>query len=60
MLPLAVDEAVRAAGYRGAPWSSLSLPEGFVVGADRFVRFVTSWATKADDIAGLIATASEA
>ena len=60
VMPLAVDDAVRAAGFRGAPWSSLSLPEGFDVGGDRFVRFVTSWATRADDIAALIGAAARA
>lgn len=60
VMPPAVDDAVRAAGFRGAPWSSLSLPEGFEVGGDRFVRFVTSWATRADDIAALIAAAGRA
>jgi threonine aldolase len=60
VMPPAVDEAVRAAGFRGAPWSSLSLPHGFEVGGDRFVRFVTSWATRADDIAALIGAAGRA
>ncbi len=60
VMPPAVDDAVRAAGFRGAPWSSLSLPEGFEVGGDRFVRFVTSWATRADDIAALIGAAARA
>jgi threonine aldolase len=60
VMPSAVDEAVRAAGFRGAPWSSLSLPPGFEIGGDRFVRFVTSWATQADDIAALIAAAGRA
>jgi threonine aldolase len=58
VMPPAVDEAVRAAGFRGAPWSSLSLPHGFEIGGDRFVRFVTSWATRADDIAALIGAAA--
>jgi threonine aldolase len=60
VMPPAVDEAVRAAGFRGAPWSSLSLPHGFEIGGDRFVRFVTSWATRADDIAALIGAAGRA
>jgi threonine aldolase len=60
VMPPAVDEAVRAAGFRGAPWSSLSLPEGFEIGGDRFVRFVTSWATRAEDIAALIGAADRA
>ncbi len=57
VLPPSVDDAIRAAGFRGAPWSSLSLPEGFEIGGDRFVRFVTSWATREDDIAALLAAA---
>ncbi|MHB2165465.1 threonine aldolase family protein [Alsobacter sp. R-9] len=57
VMPPAVDARIRAAGFKGADWSSLSLPEGFSVGNDRFVRFVTSWATRPDHIEGLIAAA---
>ena len=60
VMPAAVDEAIRAAGFRGAPWSSLSLPAGFELGSDRFVRFVLSWATREDDVMGLLAAATRA
>lgn len=59
-LPPAIDEAVKAAGFRSAPWSSESLPEGFVAGEDRFVRFVLSWASPFTAIDGLVAAAASA
>lgn len=58
VLSAAVDRAVKAAGFKGAAWSSLSLPDGFEIGADEsFVRFVMSFDTRQDQIDALIAVA---
>lgn len=57
-LPRAVDEAIRGAGFRYAPWGSLSLPKDLDQGDRAFARFVTSWATKASDINALLAKAA--
>ncbi|MCP8939750.1 low specificity L-threonine aldolase [Alsobacter sp. SYSU M60028] len=55
VLPPAADRALKAAGFRGAPWSSGSLPPGFTIGPDEvFLRFVTSFATRPEHVAGLV------
>jgi threonine aldolase len=59
-LPKGVDEAIRGAGFRYAPWGSLSLPKDFEPGGRAFARFVTSWATKPSDINALLAKAASA
>ncbi|PSC07062.1 low specificity L-threonine aldolase [Alsobacter soli] len=60
VLPALVAKAVTGAGYRFAPWSSGSLPDGFSIGPDEvFARFVTSFATRADDVEGLLAAARQ-
>jgi threonine aldolase len=58
VLPAATSAAVEAAGFRFAPWSSDSVPSGFTVGeGERFVRFVTSFATDIGQIDALVAAA---
>ncbi len=58
VLPAAVAAALTADGIRFAPWGSQSLPAGFVIGADeRFLRFVTSFATEAEQIERVLAVA---
>lgn len=57
-LPSPVDEAIRGAGFRYAPWGSLSLPKDAEQGDRAFARFVTSWATKPSDINALLAKAA--
>jgi threonine aldolase len=61
VVPARVDAALREAGFRAAPWGSLSLPDGFDVGGDEaFLRFVTSFASRMQDIEALLATARTA
>lgn len=61
ILPRAVDEALREAGYVYHPWASTSLPAGEAVAEnERFVRFVTSFATKDGEIDDLVAVARRA
>lgn len=56
VLPAARAAATRAAGFGFAPWSSDSLPAGFVIGEDEaFVRFVTSFASDLDHVEALVA-----
>ncbi len=61
VVPEGVAAALAAEGIRAAPWGSLSLPEGFVIGAgERFLRFVTSFATEAAQIERVVAVAKAA
>lgn len=61
ILPRQIDEALRQAGYRYHPWASTSLPPGETIGAEeRFVRLVTSFATKGTDIDDFISVARRA
>ena len=55
LLPAALAEALLARGFRFAPWASDSLPPGVALGeGERFVRFVTSFASRMQDIDALI------
>lgn len=55
ILPLAVDEQLRAAGATYYPWSSRSLPEGEAVGpGETLVRLVTSFATEPLAVAAFV------
>jgi threonine aldolase len=55
-LPARMAEALTAAGFRFAPWSSDALPAGLEPSPDqRFVRFVTSFQSRAEDIDALLA-----
>lgn len=57
-LPGAVAARLKDAGVRFAPWSSGSMPDGFAIATDEvFARFVTSFATREDDIAKLVTIA---
>ena len=61
VLPDAMLAAIRQAGYAVAPWSSLSLPPGFVIAeGEAFVRLVASFASRPEDVDGLIAAARAA
>jgi threonine aldolase len=61
VVPAAVDAALREAGFRAAPWGSLSLPEGFAIReGEEFLRFVTSFASSLDNVEALLATARRA
>jgi threonine aldolase len=45
------------AEIRAAPWSSNCVPEGFTIGDDEaFLRFVTSFATKAEEVDAVLTT----
>lgn len=57
VLPQAAKTLLDQAGIRAAPWSSQCVPDGFIIGADEvFLRFVTSFATKQDEINQVLAT----
>jgi threonine aldolase len=59
ILPERIEQALRAAGFRMAAWTSCSLPPGFEIGPEeRFVRFVTAFSTLHDPVARLLDTAS--
>ena len=59
VIPQAAKKALDEAEIRAAPWSSNCVPDGFKIGADEaFLRFVTSFATKADEIDMVLATLS--
>ncbi len=61
VLPDTMLAAIRHGGYAVAPWSSLSLPPGFVIAeGESFVRLVASFASRPDDIDGLVAVARAA
>ena len=61
VLPARVDAAIKAAGARYAPWSSGSLPEGFEIGPrESFARFVTSFASRREDVDAIVAAARNA
>lgn len=56
-----VDRAIRTAGFRGAPWSSGSLPPGFEIAPDEvFLRFVMSFASDEEQVRALVAAARSA
>ncbi len=59
VVPEKTAAAFAAEGIRAAPWASDCLPEGFEIGADeRFLRFVTSFATQASEIDAVLAVAA--
>jgi threonine aldolase len=61
VLPASTATALEKAGFRFAPWSSDSVPAGFAIGPDeRFVRFVTSFATEMGQIEALVVAARRA
>lgn len=61
VLPAAIDDALRKAGFAYHPWRSDSLPKGAAPApGERLVRLVTSFATDPDDVERLIATARQA
>ncbi|WP_200956989.1 beta-eliminating lyase-related protein [Lysobacter sp. Root916] len=54
VVPAALDARWREAGIVCAGWSSCGLPEGFAIAAEqRFLRFVTSYATTQGQLAAL-------
>lgn len=58
ILPHGLAERLRGAGAIFYPWPAIALPEGASVAADEGVfRFVTSFATTAEDVDRLIAAA---
>jgi threonine aldolase len=58
LLPLAVAARIEQAGFALRDWSPLALPPGVTVpAAHRLVRLVCSFATRAEDVAGLVAAA---
>ena len=60
VLPKAMAKILSDAGVRAAPWYelSVSLPMGAAIGSDEvFWRFVTSFATKPEEIDQVIALA---
>jgi threonine aldolase len=58
VLAAPIAAAVEQAGFRFAPWSSDSVPQGFSISEDeRFVRFVTSFATDMGQVEALLAAA---
>lgn len=61
ILPLAIDEALRAAGFVYYPWQSEALPAGMAPAQnERFVRLVTSFATDPEDVERLLDVAAQA
>jgi threonine aldolase len=57
-LPARMADALTVSGFRFAPWSSDALPAGLEPLPDqRFVRFVTSFQSRAEDIDGLLTVA---
>lgn len=59
VVPQAAKKALDEAHIRAAPWSSNCVPDGFTIGADEaFLRFVTSFATKPEEIDAVLATLS--
>lgn len=51
VIPQALKKALDDAHIRAAPWSSQCVPDDFVIGDHEvFLRFVTSFATKPDEI----------
>lgn len=51
VVPHAAAERLAKANIRSAPWSSESLPKGFMIGKDeKFLRFVTSFVTESQQI----------
>jgi threonine aldolase len=58
IMPRRIDAALRQAGFFYHPWSSLSLKPEECIGADEiFVRLVTSFATKVEDVDRFITVA---
>lgn len=61
ILPARIDAALRAAGFTYYAWSSGALMPGDSVGEDeRFVRMVTSFQTRPEDIDALVGIARKA
>lgn len=61
ILPADADAALKDAGWHYYRWASLSLPPTERIGADEvFVRLVTSFATRSEDVDRLIETAGRA
>lgn len=57
VVPQTAKKALDEAEIRAAPWSSNCVPDGFTIGSDEiFLRFVTSFATKPDEIDAVLAT----
>jgi threonine aldolase len=58
VLPPSVDAALKAAGVRYAPRSKGNLPEGFAIGPqESFARFVTSFASRDEDVDAILRAA---
>jgi threonine aldolase len=56
VVPLAAKKALDEAEIRAAPWSSNCVPDGFTIRDDEaFLRFVTSFATKAEEVDAVLA-----
>lgn len=59
VVPQMAKKALDDRQIRAAPWSSNCVPDGFVIGRDEaFLRFVTSFATRPEEIEAVLATLS--
>ena len=59
VLPQAAKKALDDAHIRAAPWSSNCVPDGFTISDNEaFLRFVTSFATKPEEIDAVLAAVS--